>query len=390
MLEKAIMGNRRYHGWLALVLAVAAAGISCWLRQWTSGSDATGQSRLVPWGLFVGNYSFLVGVAASMGMVVLPCSLVSPTQFGRVAVLGQFLAVATVAGAVLFILADLGRPERAFNLVLHPSPRSPFFWNMVLLGGYLLLNLILGWSALDAQRNSVPAPRWVQLLAGASVALALCIGILSSLVYSGVPGRPFWNSALLGPRFLASALAAGPALLIILCVVVRRISNFDPGREAIQKLTFIVCVAMIANILLVLIEVFGSFRGDAPNHAAAFRFLWLGVEGHRQMVPFTWTAAVAASGGVLILLTPRLRRRDGWLVAACALIFLAAWIDKGLALLAGGLAPTPFGTTADFSPTIQEIIIGVGIYAIGTLILTLLYRIALSVKGERETLKEPA
>jgi len=387
MLDKAIKGSGRYYGWLALVLAATAAGFLCYLYQYLTGTESSGLSRSVPWGFFIANYTFMVGVAASAVMVVLPYYLHNVKQFGRITVLGEVLAVAAVAVAILFIRADLGRPERAFNLALYPTPRSPFFWNMVVLNGYMLLNLVLGWTALDAERNGVLVPRWAPIVSVASIPLAVSIHTLTAFVYSGLAARSFWNSAIMGPRFLASAFAAGPALLIILCTV---ISKFDAGREAIQKLAIIVCYAMIINIFFILMEVFTAFYGGMHSHTTSLRFLWVGVEGHNQMVPFMWTSASAAVAGVLILLIPRLRRRENWLVAACALVFVATWIDKGMALVTGGLAPTPFETISDYSPTIQEIIIGIGIYAIGALIVTVLYKIALSIKEEPQALNEAA
>jgi molybdopterin-containing oxidoreductase family membrane subunit len=385
MLEKAIVGSRKYYGWLALVLAVCAAGVSCYVYQLITGSEDTGLSRSVPWGLFIANYTFMVGVAASAVMVVLPYYLHNYKQFGRITVLGEFLAVAAVATSILFIMVDLGRPERAFNLALYPTPRSPFFWNMVVLNGYLLLNLVLGWSALDAERNGVPSPRWVRFLAVASIPLAVSIHTLTSFVYSGLAARSFWNSAIMGPRFLATAFAAGPALLILLCMVVRRISNFDAGRETMQKLATIVCYAMIVNIFFILMEFFTAFYSGVHSHTSSLRYLWVGSKGHNQMVPFMWTAAAMAVAGVWILLTPRLRRNEGWLALGCALVFVATWIDKGMALVPGGLAPTPFETISDYSPTIREVVIAVGVYGLGALILTVLYKIAISVKQEPQS-----
>ncbi len=382
MLEKAIIGSKKYYAWLALVLAVAGAGFCCYLYQLVTGSESSGLSRSFPWGVLIANYTFMVGVAASAVMVVLPYYLHNYKEFGRITVLGEFTAVAAVATAMLFIMADIGRPERAFNLALYPTPRSPFFWNMVLLGGYMMINLVVGWFALDAERNSVPAPPWVRILSYISIPWAVSIHTMTSFVYSGLAARPFWHTAIMGPRFLATAFAAGPALLIVLCMIVRRISTFDPGRETIQKLAIIVCYAMIVNIFFILMEVFSAFYSGMHSHAAPIKYLWVGVEGHRAMVPYMWGSAIMGVAGVLLLLIPRYRLQEAWLALACVLIFISTWIDKGMCLIAGGLAPTPFETISDYAPTAQETVITLGVYAIGVLILTVLYKIALSVKSE--------
>ncbi|MCX8038203.1 MAG: polysulfide reductase NrfD, partial [Candidatus Sumerlaeia bacterium] len=362
MLEKAIIGSKKYYAWLVLVLAVAAVGFYFYLYQLVTGSESSGLSRSFPWGVLIANYTFMVGVAASAVMVVLPYYLHNYKQFGRITVLGEFTAVAAVATAILFIMADIGRPERAFNLALYPTPRSPFFWNMVLLGGYMMINLVVGWFALDAERNSVPAPQWVRILSYISIPWAVSIHTMTSFVYSGLAARPFWHTAIMGPRFLATAFAAGPALLIVLCMIVRRISAFDPGRETIQKLAIIVCYAMIVNIFFILMEVFSAFYSGMHSHAAPIKYLWVGVEGHRSMVPYMWASALMGVLGVLLLLIPRYRLQESWLALACVLIFISTWIDKGMCLIAGGLAPTPFETFSDYAPTAQETVITIGVY----------------------------
>ncbi|MCL5270262.1 MAG: polysulfide reductase NrfD [bacterium] len=380
MLEKALTGKPRYWVWIACLAAAAGAGVFTWAYQLSSDSESTGLGRDVPWGAFIANYTFMVGVAASAVMVVLPYYLHDYKRFGRITVLGEFIAVAAVAVAILFIMADLGQPQRALNLALHPTPGSPFFWNMVLLNGYLLLNLALGWLGLDAERNHIPASKWVRIVSIFSIPWAVSIHTLTSFVYAGLIAHPFWNTAIMGPRFLASAFAAGPALLILLCMLVRRVSRFDPGREAIQKVATIVCYAMIVDIFFILMEFFSAFYGGSAEHTASLRYLWIGLDGHRMMVPLMWTSAVLGVSGVVILLVPALRRTEGWLALACGAIFIATWIDKGMGLIVGGFAVSPMGRINDYVPTLSEIIISIGIYAAGALILTVLYKIAVAVK----------
>ena len=381
MIEKALEGGRKYYGWLALLGLVTGVGLFFYLYQIVTGAESTGLSNDVPWGIFIANYTFMVGVAASAVMVVLPYYLHDYKRFGRITVLGEFIGVAAVATAILFIMADLGQPQRAFNMALHPMPRSPFFWNMVILNGYLLLNLVLGWFALDAERNHVPAPKWLKIISVLSIPWAISIHTLTSFVYSGLAAHSFWNSAIMGPRFLASAFASGPALLILLCMVVRRVSRFDPGRDVMQKLATIVCYAMIINMFFILMEFFSAFYSGSEEHTAHLRYLYFGLEGHNRMVPQMWTSAFLGVAGVLILLIPALRRVEGWLALACAAIFIATWIDKGMGLIMGGFAVTPMDTVADYVPTVPEVLIGVGIYGAGALILTVLYKIAVAVKG---------
>ena len=124
MIEKALKGGKGYRAWLLFLLAVAAAGFVSYLHQWSHGLSVTGLSRNVSWGLYIANFTFFVGVAASAVTVVLPYYLHNVKEFGRITILGEFLAVPAVIMSLLFIIVDLGRPDRAFNLILHPSPQS--------------------------------------------------------------------------------------------------------------------------------------------------------------------------------------------------------------------------------------------------------------------------
>ncbi len=94
--------------------------------------------------------------------------------------------------------------------------------------------------------------------------LCHCIHTVTAYLYCGLPGRGFWLTAILAPRFLASAFAAGPSVLILLCYLIRKISKFDPGWEAIQTLSKIVCYALIANVFSLPVKCLWSFTVRSP------------------------------------------------------------------------------------------------------------------------------
>ncbi|HEX2924202.1 MAG TPA: NrfD/PsrC family molybdoenzyme membrane anchor subunit [Chloroflexota bacterium] len=382
MLESVLHGGRRYGSWLLTLLALTVLGWGSYLFQVMGGGESSGLSRDVPWGFFIANYTFLVGVAASAVMVVLPYYLHDQKEFGRITALGESLAVAAVATSILFIFVDLGQPNRVMNMILHPTPNSPFFWNMIILPVYLALNLVIAWFTLDAERNGLKPPSWVWPLILISIPWAVSIHTVTSLVYAGLVARPFWNSAVLTPRFLASAFASGPALLLILCLVVRRFTGFDPGTRAIQKLGTIVTYAMIVNLFLVAIEIVVAVYGGITSHIDHFRYLYLGLDGHGALVPWMWISTLLGFGAVIALLFRRVRVNDNYLALACAAVFVSIWIDKGLGMVVGGFVPSPLGKVTEYLPTAGELSISVGVYALGALILTLLYRITMSVKAD--------
>lgn len=339
-------------------------------------------SRDVSWGLYISQFTFLVGVAASAVMVAIPYYLHNYKAFGKIVILGEFLAVPSVIMCILFIFVDVGRPDRILNVLLHPTPHSIMFWDMCVLCGYLLLNLVIGWTVLGAERKGFPPPKWVKPFIYLSIPWAISIHTVTAFLYAGMPGRHLWLTAIMAARFLASAFAAGPALLILLCMIVRKVSSFDPGKEAIQSLAKIVTYAMIANVFFYGLEFFTAFYSNIPGHKHPLVYLFAGLEGYGQLVPFMWVAVVLAFVGILLLVVPKTRRNEKILPFALISVFIAAWIDKGLGLVLGGFVPTPLEHVVEYTPTLTELAITFMVYAVGALLITILYKVVIGVREE--------
>ncbi len=382
MLDKAIVGSRTYWAWILLLMGISGVGVLSYLYQFHYGLKVTGLSRDVSWGFYIAQFTFLVGVAASAVMLVIPYYLHDYKKFGKIVILGEFLAVSAVIMCILFIFVDLGQPMRVMNVMLHPTPWSVMFWDMVVLMGYLCLNIFIGWTVLAAERKQVAPPKWIKPFIYLSVPWAVSIHTVTAFLYSGLPGRHFWLTAIMAPRFLASAFAAGPALLIILCLIVRNVSKFDPGKEPIQTLAKIVAYAMTANVFFFLLEVFTAFYSGIPSHQHSLQYLFVGLEGHTKLVPWMWTAAILAFTSLALLITPKFRKNENILAVACVTVFIATWIDKGMGLVVGGFIPNAFERVTEYTPTLPELLITFGIWAIGFLILTVLYKVAVSIREE--------
>jgi len=286
MFEKAISGTKGYKAWVLLLLVIVGIGFLNYLRQWSIGLGITGMSRNVSWGLYIGQFTFLVGVAASAVMLVLPYYLHNYKVFGRLTVLGEFLAVASVAMCLTFIIVDLGRPDRAFNVLLYPTPNSVLFWDMVVLNGYLFLNILIGWVVLGCERRNAPPPAWIKPFIYLSIPWAISIHTVTAFLYAGLPGRGFWLTALMAPRFLASAFASGPALLILFCLFLRKFTKFDAGWQAIQTLAKIVTYGMVVSVFFIGCEFFTVYYSQIPGYLNHFGYIFIGVDGHKNHVPW--------------------------------------------------------------------------------------------------------
>ena len=384
MLEKALVGTRRYWRWVILLLALHGLGFLVYLWQFNVGLKITGMSRDVSWGFYIAQFTFLVGVAASAVMLVLPYYLHNFRAFGKITILGEFLAVASVFMCLTFIIVDLGQPARAFYVLLYPTPNSILFWDMVVLTGYLLLNLAIGWTILASEKKAIPSPKWVKPLIYLSIPWAISIHTVTAFIYAGLPGRSFWLTAIMAPRFLGSAFASGPALLILLCFILRKFSRFDAGKESIQALAKIVTYALIASIFFVLMEIFTVFYSQVPEHIQHFKYLFVGLRGHTALVPWMWAAVILAAVALVLLVNPRTRQNEILLAVACAAVFFSLWIEKGLGLVVTGFIPSPLEKITEYYPTGPEAAITIGVWAMGLLILTVLYKIAVAVKAETE------
>lgn len=383
MLEKALVGSRRYWTWIFFLLAIIGIGFLTYLQQFKLGLGITGLSRDVSWGLYIGQFTFLVGVAASAVMLVIPYYLHDYKKYSKIVILGEFLAVSAVTMCILFIFVDMGQPMRIMNVVLHPTPNSIMFWDSVVLGGYLLLNIIIGWTTLHADKKEVKPPAWVKPLIYLSIPWAISIHTVTAFLYAGLPGRHFWLSAIMAARFLASAFAGGPALLIILALLVRKYTKFDPGKEPIQTLGKTVTYAMIANVFFLLLEIFTAAYSSIPGHTHPFKYLYFGLEGHAKLVPLMWASSFLAVLSLVLLIIPSIRRNETMLALACLALFISLWIDKGFGLIIGGFVPNPFEKVFEYWPTLPEAIITIAVWAVGFLILTVLYKVAVSVREEK-------
>lgn len=382
MLDTALKGTQRYWGWLIFLLVLMGIGLGCYLYQFQEGLRITGMSRDVSWGFYIAQFTYLVGVAAGGVMVVLPYYLHDYKAFGRITILGEFLAIAAVVMCLLFIFVDLGNPVRIMNVILYPTPNSILFWDMIVLNGYLLLNVLIGWNVLSAERKGIHYPAWVKTLIYISIPWAFSIHTVTAFLYAGLPGRHFWLTAIMAARFLASAFAAGPALLLLLCLIVRQVSRFDPGEKAVRTLGGIVTYAFILNIFFLLLEVFTAFYSQIPGHMHSFVYLFAGYEGFGKLVPWMWTSVGFAVVALILLIVPGTRRKDDTLAVGCAAVIISTWIDKGLGLVIGGFVPNTFDRVVEYWPTTPEILITIGVWATGFFVLTVLYKVAVSVKEE--------
>lgn len=379
MLEKAFIGSKKYWIWIGLLCFLISIGSIAYYIQFVNGLCVTDMSRDISWGFYIAQFTFFVGIASSAVIVVLPYYLHNIKQFGKITILGEFIAIASVIMSMLFIFVDMGQPLRIMNVLLYPSFNSVILWDVISLGGYLFLNILISYTTWNIENKGVATPKWIRPLIILSIPWAFSIHTVTAFIYSGLAARPFWLTAIMAPRFLATAFAAGPAFIIILCLFLRKNANYNVGYNSLQKLAIIAAYAMYMNVFFLLLELFTAFYSGMREHIQHFKLLYLGLEGNNTLVPLMWLSSIAAIVSLIILTIPRFRKNTNFLLSASILIFLSVWLDKGLAMVIAGFIPNPLGSISTYIPTLIEILVSTGILALGLLIITILYKSALSV-----------
>jgi molybdopterin-containing oxidoreductase family membrane subunit len=379
------VGDWRYHLWMTGLTVVVLLGVYSYSQQLVNGLITTGMTDQVSWGLYIANFTYLVGLAAAAAMLVIPVYIYRNLHLEDVVIFGELLAVAVIVMCLLFVTVDLGRPDRFMHLFWRFNfPVSMLTWDVIALNGYLLLNLhICGYLIYCAYCGRKPTKRFYVPFVFIAIVWAISIHTVTAFLYVGLGGRPFWNSAIIAPRFLASAFAAGPAFIILTLQVVRRYTSHRIGDDALLVLRRIVQVAMIINIFLLACEVFTEFYTDSA-HVASARYLYFGLHGHTGLVPWIWTAIAMNLVATTLLVLPASKGLK-LLNVACVLAILGIWIEKGMGLIVPAFVPSPLGEIVEYSPTAHEIMVCLGIWAFGLLLYTIFVRVSVPVLAGQVT-----
>ncbi|MGA3007727.1 MAG: sulfate reduction electron transfer complex DsrMKJOP subunit DsrP [Opitutaceae bacterium] len=390
----AFVGNWLYYAWMGLLTAVCLTGLNAYARQLTGGLATTGMCDQVSWGVYIANFTFVVGVAAAAVMVVVPVYIYRNKDLHDLVIFGELLAVAAIIMCLAFVTVDLGRPERFWHLIpglgKFNFPRSMLSWDVIVLNIYLLLNVhICGYLLYCRYQGRMPAKWFYIPFVFVGIVWAVSIHTVTAFLFVGLGGRHFWNDAIIGPRFIASAFAAGPSIIILALQIIRRYSTYHIPDRALFVLRSIVQVAMLVNLFLLANELFNEFYTENLQVASA-RYLFFGLHGHHALVPWIWTALSLDLVATALFVLPASRRVQ-WLNVACLCAILGIWIEKGMGLVIPGFVPTPLGEMVEYLPTLNETLICFGIWALGFLCYTVFLRMAIPIlQGELSKANEGA
>lgn len=379
-LSLATEGGLLFYVWMFFLTALALVGANAWAHQVVSGMGITNLSDHVSWGLYIANFTFMVGLAAGGVMMVIPAYLYHDREMHDVVIVGELLAIAAIVMCLLFVNVDLGRPDRFWHILPGIGrfhwPVSMLTWDVVVLGGYLLINLhICGYLLYQRFLGHKPDKRWYVPFVFLSILWAISIHTVTAFLYCGLGGRPFWNTALLAPRFLASAFVTGPAFLIVALKLLPQMAHFKVGKHPTETLHNIMKITVLINLFMVGSEVFTEFY-TGSSHVAAATYLYFGLHGHDALVPWIWSAIALNVLSAVLLLSPASHHRPWVLVVACAAAFVGVWIEKGMGLIIPGFVPSSLHEVVEYLPGVNEWKITVGIWAFGLMLFTLSLKVA--------------
>jgi molybdopterin-containing oxidoreductase family membrane subunit len=376
-------GSKTYYAWCALLLVLIGVGIHAYVGQARQGLIVTHMRDQVSWAYYIGNFTFLVGVAAAAIMLVIPAYIYHWEPIKEIVILGELLAISAVVMCLLFVTADMGHPERFWHLIpgvgLLNFPKSILAWDVVVLNAYLLLNvtivayLLWRWFTQRAVNYRVLWP-----LVILSIPMALSIHTVTAFIYNGMSARPYWNASILAPRFLASAFCSGPAVLLMLLQILRRTTRLKIQDAAIWKIAELMAYAMAINLFLTGVEVFKEYYSGG-KHMVYTQYFWFGIGGHRALVPYAWMSVLFSVTAFVLFLVPATRRNVITLNIGCVLIYLGVYIEKGVGLLIPGQTPDTLGVIYEYFPSGAEVLVTAGIFSVGFLLYTILVKVAVPI-----------
>jgi molybdopterin-containing oxidoreductase family membrane subunit len=377
-------GSNAYYAWCFLLLAIIAAGLTSYVKQHDLGLIATNMNDQVSWGLYIANFTYLVGAAAAAVLLVIPAYIYQFKPIKEIVVLGELFAASSIVMAILFVMVDLGRLDRFWHMLpfigLMNFPASLLAWDVLALNGYLFLNILIPVYLL-VKFYYRKDPNWKFILPFILISIPWAVGIhtVTAFLYNGLPARPFWNASILAPRFLASAFCSGPAIIIIIFQIIRKTSAVKLEDSALFKIAELIAYAMFLNLFLLGSEIFKEYYSHSV-HIASFEYLFEGLHGHSQLVPWIWPAMAMNVTAFIIFLIPSTRKRLATLNLGCLLIIVGVWIEKGPGFVIPGFIPDPLGEIHEYLPNLLEMTVSFGIWAVGLLIFTLLMKVAIPIE----------
>jgi len=381
-----LQGTRSYYTWLIFLLLLILWGGLGYSGQLSDGLIKTHMRDSVSWAFYIGNFTFLVGVAAAAVLLVIPAYIYDWKPIKEIVIFGELLAVCAVIMCIMFIVVDIGNPFRFWHMLpligTMNFPSSMLSWDFFVLNTYLLINAIVVTYLLYCIFNKKEYNKSIVLpLVLLSIPMAVAIHTVTAFLYNALPARPFWNSALLAPRFLASAFCSGPAILLILFQILRKTTKFEIKDEAIWKIAELMVYALFIYLFFTIAELFKEFY-SGTEHILYWKYLLFGIGDNNEIVVYSWSSIIMGFIAFVLFLIPKTRKNFLTLNIGAVMIYASVYVEKGIALIIPGFTPDVLGQIYVYTPSMTEIRTATMIFSIGSLLFTFLVKIAIAIVFE--------
>jgi molybdopterin-containing oxidoreductase family membrane subunit len=356
-------------------------GLAGWIYQLSNGLTVTGMNNVVTWGLYIIAFMFFVGLSAGVLIVVAGAQLMGARQFRPLTRVAVMLSGASILVAALFVLPDLGHPERAYRVVTSGQFFSPLVWDVFVIATYLGIAALYWWLLTRRRENQTA----LTVMAVVSLPVAVLLLSTDAWVLGLLVARPFANSPLLAPLFISSALVSGVALLLVVSLALRSLDLFKVEQGALESLGKLIAWFIAIDLFLLFAEVLTAVASNVADHKDQVMLLLNG-----NLAGFFWPEVIL--GGLVplaIFALPQTRRNTG-LLGLASILALAGVLLKRISIMMASmslplidLAPgQPFGRfvepgdrfwlqLGEYAPTWVEWSVAAGIVAFGALVVTI-------------------
>jgi molybdopterin-containing oxidoreductase family membrane subunit len=380
----------RAYQWLALALgALVFWALYMYSTQFVNGLGVTGLNRPVFWGLYIANFIFCVGLSAGGIGVSALVHLLERTDMKPVAILAEVLATSFLFLAASFIIMDLGQPTRFFFVFLSPNFSSPLLWDVTAITSYMFLCVaLLYFSArgelvrrrgqgrwlplvrlftLGHTSLSERALRWdhrfLRTLAVISIPGAVALHSVTAWILGLVKGQPGWNTPILAPLFIASALVSGLAGVILAVLVSRRLFKLEVADDVVQSLAGYLLALIPVLLYLLFSEFLTVGYSGTPAHLQVFHEILFG-----RFARIFWFDIVVGVLIPLALLALPWTRSPRGIALACLLVIVGVFAERTYVLLPSLMRPGLIPGLVAYHPTAVEWSLMAGAYALGLLV----------------------
>jgi len=370
------LAPQRYWGLLAILAVIAGLGGLAFAYMEHEGHWVTGMTNQIVWGTPHVFAVFLIVAASGALSVASIGSVFGKTLYKSMGRLSSLLAVALLAGGLMVLVLDLGRPDRLVVAMTTYNFRSIFAWNIFLYTGFMIVVIAYLWVMAEPKVN-----RYAKPLGFIALGWRLALTTGTGSIFGFLVARQAYDTAIMAPLFIAMSFAYGLAIFMLVLLFAFDEDDRPIGEVVLFRLRNLLGTYVIAVLLLVLVYFLTKLYGAKHYDLVAFYLLDGGI--YTSLFWLVWILA-----GCLfplgILFHPALGKSRAWIASACGLVVVGGLASMYVIIIGGQAFPMQLfpgktilesgfydgvgGAAAAYAPSLPEVLLGVGGVAVALLI----------------------